>query len=315
MSLYKRGNVWWLDVADPRTGERLRESTKQRDRARAKRIHDEFSAELWKRRSGESLHAALDAWAEGKGEPDRCRVGKLKRLLPDGPLELTPAAVAKIPQKTPGTFNRYVNVLAAAGVVGLKPKKPPRGRTRWLTAEEWTSLRGALPDHLVPMADLAIATGLRQANVFWLEWGQVDFARRKAWVHPDEAKMGDAIGVPLTDAALEVLRQQAGKSGVWVFPMRDCNPLPKLKSRDWKAIVKAADIAYCTWHDLRHTWATWHVMAGTPLEVLQRLGGWRDIRMVQRYAHLAESFVDRFAGNAQPYSLTAQFPHSDAASA
>lgn len=314
MSLYKRGNVWWLDVADPRTGERLRESTKQRDRARAKRIHDEFAAELWKRRSGQSRHAALDAWAEGKGEPDRYRVAKLKRLLPDGPLELTKAEVAKIPQN-PGTFNRYINVLAAAGVKGLQPKKSPRGRTRWLTAEEWTSLRAALPDHLVPMADVAIATGLRQANVFWLEWGQVDFARRKAWVHADEAKMGEAIGVPLTDAALEVLRQQAGKSEVWVFPMRDGNPLLKLKSRDWKAIIKAADIAPCTWHDLRHTWATWHVMAGTPLEVLQRLGGWRDLRMVTRYAHLAESFVDRFAGNAQPYSLGHNLRHNGAISA
>jgi integrase len=56
---------------------------------------------------------------------------------------------------------------------------------------------------------------------------------------------------------------------------------------------------------LRHTWATWHVMGGTPLEVLQKLGGWKDLRMVQRYAHLADSFVDRYAENAKPYSLQA----------
>jgi site-specific recombinase XerD len=79
--------------------------------------------------------------------------------------------------------------------------------------------------------------------------------------------------------------------------------------------VTAADIAPCTWHDLRHTWATWHVMGGTPLEVLQKLGGWKDLRMVQRYAHLAESFVDRYAENAQPYSLGHNSRHTDAASA
>ena len=310
MSLYKRGNVWWLDVADPRTGERIRESTRQRDRASAKRIHDDFASELWKRRSGESRHAALDAWAEGKGEPDRFRVAKLKRLLEDGPLELTAAEVAKIPQKTPGTFNRYVNVLAAAGVRGLTPKKASKGRIRWLTAEEWKALRKALPDHLVPMADFAIATGLRQANVFWLEWGQVDLARRKAWIHPDDAKGGEPIAIPLNAAALDVVSRQAGKSEVWVFPMPSGNPLPKLKSRDWKAIVKAADIAPCTWHDLRHTWATWHVMGGTPLEVLQKLGGWKDLRMVLKYAHMAESFVDGYAGNSKPYSLGHDLRHT-----
>jgi hypothetical protein len=28
------------------------------------------------------------------------------------------------------------------------------------------------------------------------------------------------------------------------------------------------------------------------LEVLQKLGGWKDLRMVLRYAHLAESYID-----------------------
>jgi hypothetical protein len=41
------------------------------------------------------------------------------------------------------------------------------------------------------------------------------------------------------------------------------------------------------WHDLRHTWATWHAQAGTPAIVLQALGGWKDARMVRTYTHLA----------------------------
>lgn len=308
MALYKRGKVWWLDIADPQTGERIRESTGERERARAQRVHDEFRAELWKRRkSGPTLHAALDAWAADKGEPDRYRVGKIKALIDDGPLELDAEALAKLPQGA-GTFNRYLNVLAAAGVPGLQKarKKPPKGRIRWLSAEEWEALRKAMPDHWVPMADFAIATGLRQANVFWLEWGQVDLARARAWVHPDDAKGGEPIAIPLSPRAVEVLRGQIGKSGTWVFPMADGNPLPKLKTRDWKAAVKRADIAYCTWHDLRHTWATWHLMntPPTPLEVLQKLGGWKDLRMVLRYGHLASSYVDQFAGNSTPYSGT-----------
>jgi integrase len=199
-----------------------------------------------------------------------------------------------------------VNVLHAAGVRGVARKKSPAGRIRWLTGEEWTSLHDAMPEHWRPMARYALATGVRQANVFWLEWSQVDVNRRCAWVHPDEAKANAAIRVPLSDDAVAVLEEQRGKSAVWVFPMADGNPLPKLKTRDWKAVVKAAGIAYCTWHDLRHTWATWHLMGGTPLEVLQKLGGWKDLRMVLRYAHLAQSFTDGYANNARPPQLAPQ---------
>lgn len=302
MSLYKRGNVWWYYIVHE--GVRHRGSTECREKKAADRFHDELKAELWKQQRGGTLHPALRAWAKGKGEPDRYRVDKLLREAPDVSLDDARTIAAAIPDGTAGTFNRYVNILRAAGVKGLQARKNPPGRIRWLTAEEWTRLRAAMPEHWIPMADFALATGLRQANVFWLEWAQVDMVRRKAWVHPDEAKSGAPIGIPLSEAAMAVLEQQRGKSAVWVFPGRDGNPLPKLKTRDWKATIRRADIAYCTWHDLRHTWATWHLMHDppTPLEVLQQLGGWKDLRMVMRYAHLAHSYVDQYAENAQPYS-------------
>lgn len=302
MSLYKRGKTWWVYVTHH--GQRLRRSTGERERKGAQQVHDELRAELWKEQRGGTFHEALDAWAVGKGESDQYHVAKLKRLTPDNPAlaGLNLEALAKLLPKNPGTFNRYANVLSAAGIKGIKRKKNPPGRIRWLTAEEWGSLRAELPAHWLAPADFALATGLRRANVFWLEWDQVDLARKKAWIHADDAKGREAIGIPLSDAALAVLERQLRRSEVWVFPMPDGNPLQKLKTRDWKAAVKRAGISYCTWHDLRHTWATWHLMGGTPLEVLKKLGGWKDLRMVLRYAHLAESHVDQYANNARPYA-------------
>ena len=56
-----------------------------------------------------------------------------------------------------------------------------------------------------------------------------------------------------------------------------------------------AGITDFRWHDLRHTWASWHIQQGTPLHVLQELGGWSDIRMVQRYAHLSADHLAVYA--------------------
>ena len=46
-------------------------------------------------------------------------------------------------------------------------------------------------------------------------------------------------------------------------------------------------MAQFRWHDLRHTWASWHVQNGTSLQELQMLGGWSSFEMVLRYTHLS----------------------------
>ncbi|WP_442919724.1 tyrosine-type recombinase/integrase [Methylobacter sp.] len=51
------------------------------------------------------------------------------------------------------------------------------------------------------------------------------------------------------------------------------------------------------WHDLRHTWASWHIQVGVPLNVLQELGGWADYKMVLLYAHLASEHLAQHAAN------------------
>ncbi|MBK6972058.1 MAG: tyrosine-type recombinase/integrase [Sterolibacteriaceae bacterium] len=64
---------------------------------------------------------------------------------------------------------------------------------------------------------------------------------------------------------------------------------PYLRGRQLTEIDREliAKIAEVKWHGLRHTWASWVAQAGTPLNVLQELGGWESESMVRRYAHLA----------------------------
>ncbi|SDW33772.1 Phage integrase family protein [Nitrosomonas communis] len=51
--------------------------------------------------------------------------------------------------------------------------------------------------------------------------------------------------------------------------------------------TKKAGIEDFRFHDLRHTWASWHRQAGTSCDELKDLGGWKSRNMVDRYAKFA----------------------------
>ena len=57
------------------------------------------------------------------------------------------------------------------------------------------------------------------------------------------------------------------------------------------------------WHDLRHTFATWHRQAGSPTHELQRLGGWKTGAMVERYAHVAPEALQGAANRLDAFGL------------
>lgn len=158
------------------------------------------------------------------------------------------------------------------------------------------------------MASFTLATGLRAANVTGLTWDQVNLSRKLAWIHPDQAKARKAIAVPLNDTAVEVMRAQKAKHPTRVFTYEG-KPIRQVSTRAWYKTLKRAGIEDFRWHDLRHTWASWHVQSGTPLFTLQELAGWETEKMVRRYAHLAAEQLMVYAGNMEGHGTnTAQPP-------
>ncbi|WP_425335165.1 site-specific integrase [Pectobacterium aroidearum] len=189
----------------------------------------------------------------------------------------------------------------------VKARQPRNKRIRWLTHDEARQLIDALPAHLKPVVTFALATGLRRSNILDLEWSQVDMQRRMAWIHPENAKGGKAIGVALNDTACGVLKGQIGKHHRWIFvhtvsttkPNGEKMPeIRKLRvdgNKAWNAALKRAGIENFRFHDLRHTWASWLVQSGVPLSALQEMGGWESIEMVRRYAHLSPNHLTQHA--------------------
>ncbi|MDR2990853.1 MAG: site-specific integrase [Burkholderiaceae bacterium] len=168
------------------------------------------------------------------------------------------------------------------------------GRVRSLSREEFRRLHRELPPHLADMALFAVVTGLRQSNVKGLRWECVDLELRHAWVIAKEHKNGKYHSVPLNDDAMAVLLKRQGQHPVYVFTYED-KPIHQVSTKAWRHALERAGIEDFRWHDLRHTWATWHRQAGTPTYELQRLGGWKTPAMVERYAHIAPEGLQRSA--------------------
>src|ERR1700722_11524451 len=72
-------------------------------------------------------------------------------------------------------------------------------------------------------------------------------------------------------------------------------PITQVNTKAWRHALKRAKIENFRWHDLRHTWASWHVQNGTSLQELQQLGGWTSFEMVLRYAHLSSHHLKNAA--------------------
>lgn len=324
MSIYRRpgSDAWYLSIRH--AGGRTRRSLATTDRREAQRLHDELKARLWQqKRAGKSLADAFVAWikAADRSRQELSAVVQIRTHFPDRPLfECDDVSFAEaFGDLGPATYNRLANIYRAAlriaeskGWLDRAPKvtrrKVPTRDFRFLSGPEWERLRAKLPPHLRPMAEFALATGLRWSNVAGLEWSRVSLERRVAWIPATQAKARRAISVPLSDEAIAALRAaQAYRRALpkrWHERADACGlvftycgrPIGSAKTGLHNA-CKAAKVVGFRWHDFRHTWASWHVMNGTPLAVLQKLGAWESPEMVQRYAHFEPEHLTAYAGN------------------
>lgn len=314
MGLYKRNDVWWVSFTAP-DGQRVRRSTGTNDKVAAQEYHDSLKAELWRvqkmgdrpRRTWEeaAVRWIRDKHAKASLKHDKTRLRWLDRYLRGRYLDeinedlIESIAKAKEDEGVgPATVNRHLALIKSImrrawstwkwidQVPHIEMRTEPEGRTRFLAPDEAHALIGALPQHLADMATFSIQTGLRASNVTGLKWSRVDLNQRLVWVEAAESKSRKPIGVALNSVAIEILERNKGQHPTYVFtyegkPIRS-NP----SNHGWYHALQKAGIEDLKWHDLRHTWASWHAQAGTPMSVIKRLGGWKTYAMVERYAHL-----------------------------
>jgi integrase len=276
---------------------------------------------------------AVERWrteANGRDkERDSSRLSWFAQYLDDLPLvEITPALITKLRavrtaeaakrgnKRTDGrsTANRYMALLRMilrkaqrewdwidrvppVPMINMEKREP-----RFITRAQAGKLLKALEPlpHLAALAEFCLETGLRMRNATGLTWQQVDMRRKLLVIPATRAKAGETIAIPLSARAAAILKDQQGKHEEHVFtfkrgPKGRALPLADANGAAFKAAAKEAGIPWLRWHDLRHTWASWHIQAGTPPHVLQELGGWKSYDMVRRYGHLSVDHLRAFA--------------------
>lgn len=329
MPIYQRGKnkTWWIDITKP-NGERIRQSSGTQNKQQAQELHDKMKAESWRVKNlgvnpRHTWQEAVIRWITEQShkksiEDDKRLLRWLHKHLADKPLEAINSGVVSeiiLAKQLEGVKNATVNrVLAVLRSILNKAFKewgwletaPPfiksfpeaKVRIRWLTELEAVRLLNELPEHLEAMARFTLATGLREANVYGLQWNQIDMQRRCAWIYGDQAKAGKDIAVPLNDDAIAVIVKQIGKHQSYVFTYQGKN-VTGCNNHAWTKALKRAGIDNFRWHDLRHTWASWHIQNGTPPHILQELGGWSSFEMVKRYAHLSSEHLSDYSKNSR----------------
>ncbi|MTD34065.1 tyrosine-type recombinase/integrase [Paludibacterium sp. dN 18-1] len=318
MPISLRGKTWWCDFATP-SGKRIRQSLGTRDETQARELYDKLKAERWRvdrlgERPSYSWDEACVRFIQEKSskkslEDDKAKIRYFTkffrgRVLGSIKRDEVQDAVAKLEGRTDATKNRYLTLAStlfrlAANEwewidkpLSFRKKKEPSRRVRWLTKPEADRLLAELAPHMKAIVQFALATGFRHANITGLEWSQVDLVQKMCWIYGDQAKAGEAIGMPLNQTAMQVLISQLGKHPKWVFTYRG-DRLRQRAREGFANALRRAGITNFRFHDLRHTWASWLVQSGVPLHVIQELGGWHSFEMVKRYAHLAPEHLRR----------------------
>jgi len=188
-------------------------------------------------------------------------------------------------------FNQAVKdgLIPVNPVVGVKNYREEVKRILKPTVqEEWViaAAECAIDQYAGLVLLIAYHTGMRRNEICNLKWTDIDLSERTILVRvtknqrPRLSYINDKLLVILSDAE---------RFGEYVITRKDGQRIKYLDS-SWKNAIARASEKYPEMgiqpfkiHDLRHTFASNLAMAGVDPMTIKELGGWRSMKMVERY--------------------------------
>lgn len=308
MGIYRRGKVYWARWVED--GELHRQSLETRNRREAERRYEEMTTG-----GGDSLTVrdALTRWADyriARCKPRSAHLYKTVRKrfsLAWGdlrPEDVTTMVVEQFQESAlrvglnPRTINQQVGHALSAlnwaherGLIDTGPPKWKRLKVastharKYLSASEvqklLTTAREPRWQRLEVVVMLSLFAGLRQQEIAWLTWEDVDLAegwlyvRSKRGWSPKSAKSERAI--PIADELHAYLSTTQRTCRRWVAPQSPgtqwCRPHLGVECRKLFAVAGVDNGGPHTLHRLRGTFATTVLRGGGDLESLRDVLG------------------------------------------
>lgn len=211
------------------------------------------------------------------------------------------------------TFRQVWNMARRDGLVegdtptrNIKRPKVDNRRVRFLSHKEAETLLNALQEKdatAYNMALLSLHTGLRMGEITGLKWSHIDTERGIIRVMNPKGGVGRAVFMTERVKAMFGGLTQ-GEPESLIFTRITGKPLQEMPRIFFEVV---ADLKFnegitdprqkVVAHTLRHTFASWHVTAGTDIYTLKELLGHSVIQMTERYSHLAPATLQNATQN------------------
>jgi integrase len=183
-----------------------------------------------------------------------------------------------------------------------KLKDPGLQEPRYFSKLEIDKMLSLANPFMQKAIKILLYTGMRRSELVYLTWDDVDFqntririqSKRESGFHPKSYK---PRSIPMTKE-LEKLLMDLPPRGKYVFDNGKNEPLhqPDYYTHTFVSLLKRAEIRGANLHTLRHTFASYLVMAGVDLRTVQELLGHSTVKVTEKYSHLSPDHRTRAVG-------------------
>jgi integrase len=281
-TLFKDLAAWYLDLAEVKA-----KRSYGRDKQLIANLLPHFGAKLLK----DISPALVESY-------------KQKRLAE--PSGRTPAKLT-----APATVNREIACLKTVFNKALGNDKAERSpfqgkkvrmlkenneRTRILAPDEYVRLLAHASPQVKAIIKVAYHTGMRQGEILFLTWGQVDLKEGFIKLEPEHTKTNEGRLVPLNGELVDMFKAMLrGLPAVRVFPYKG-KAFGSTFQKAFNTAKKRAQIEGFTFHDLRHTAINNWRLQGHDFFRIMAVSGHKTMNVFKRYNTVSKEELRALVG-------------------